>query len=101
MALRAFATLRLLQAATYNRTMATDPKILKDIIKNIRQRDVPFERDTSVTREDLERQAKGEAEEEAKQEAQKAYDETYADAFDAAYQRILDELLDDHGFSDC
>ena len=77
-----------------------DHKTLEDIIRKIPLGDNPRRADGSVTREDLEQQAKKDAEEEAKDEAQKAYDETYADVYEAAYQRILDELLDEHGFSD-
>jgi hypothetical protein len=77
-----------------------DPRKLEEIIKGITRRDTSAQAERTVTREELELRAKEEAEEEAKQEAQKAYDEAYADAYDGAYRRILDELLDEHGFSD-
>lgn len=75
--------------------MTDNKQLLDDIIKNMTVHNTPVA-DRSVTREELEQRARTEAEEEARQEAQKAYDETY----EAAYGRILDELLDEHGFSD-
>jgi hypothetical protein len=77
-----------------------DTKKVEELIKNIPRIDNPRNAEGSTTREELEQRAKLDAEEEAKQEAQQAYDETYADTYEDACRRILEELLDEHGFGE-